>query len=88
MSGEVWGFDLVAYLNKFKLAVHHLIGENAAEAVEETGLVDVLDMHGRVTILNMALEALVDPDLSTLSGFLLVDCKAVTSQELLPCQTR
>ena len=84
MSREVPSFDLVAHLDELKMAVYHLVRDDAAEPVEEARLADVTNLQSYVALPDEILKALVDADFPPLAGFLLIDGKTIPRQKLLP----
>ena len=86
VGAEITNLDLVANLDEFEVAVHHLIGEDAPETVEKAGSLDVPDPHRCVTVADMVLESFVYADFPPLACFLFIDRETVSCQELLPGQ--
>lgn len=86
VGGKVTNFYLVAHLDQFKVSVHHLIRDDAAEPVEEARLAAVTDFQSLIALADEVLETLVDSDFPTLAGFLLIDGEAIPHQEFLPRQ--
>lgn len=86
VGGKIVEMQVVCGLDLFEFSVDCLNCENVSGARQETGLRKINNATGLIAVLDVALEALVDPYLPALACFLFKDDKLISRKKLAPPQ--